>query len=154
MHRLGRGTSGLVAFSTGAAAAELQRAFRERDVIKRYVGRVSASGLEPQLISAPIGLVPHARMGRLHAVSEQGRYAETVVERVDGALAHVRIVTGRPHQIRIHLAHVGYPLLGDPLYGAHGVLLDARAGDCGYELRATELSFMHPVTRARLDLRA
>jgi 23S rRNA pseudouridine1911/1915/1917 synthase len=153
MHRLGRGTSGLVAFATPDAAPALQRAFRARDVVKRYVGRVSAA-LAPQTLTAPIGLVPHARMGQIYAVTEHGRFAQTIVERVDGPLAFVRIVTGRPHQIRIHLAHAGAPLAGDPLYGAHGVLLDARPGDCGYDLRATQLAFDHPVTGRRLELNA
>jgi 23S rRNA pseudouridine1911/1915/1917 synthase len=150
VHRLGRGTSGLVVFASGGAAA-LSRLFREREVVKRYLGRV-AGALEPQTITAPIGLVPHARMGRLHAVTEGGRFAQTVVERVDGDVAQVLIVTGRPHQIRIHLAHAGAPLKGDPLYAAHGALLDARPGDLGYELRAWRLAFTHPVTKQPLQL--
>lgn len=147
VHRLGRGTSGLVVFSSGGDA--LHRVFRERGVEKRYLARVTGE-LTPRTITAPIGPVPHARLGTLHAVSPAGRFAETIVERVDGALAQVRIVTGRPHQIRIHLAWAGHPLEGDPLYAAHGALLDAVPGDCGYFLHAWQLGFAHPVTNRPL----
>ncbi len=66
----------------------------------------------------------------------------------------MRIITGRPHQIRIHLAHVGHPLEGDPLYGAHGALLDAVPSDLGYWLHAWQLKFRHPVSGVRLELQA
>jgi 23S rRNA pseudouridine1911/1915/1917 synthase len=152
VHRLGRGTSGLLAFGAGPAAA-LHRAFRDREVVKRYLARVTGA-LQPQTITAPIGPVPHARLGTLHAVSPAGRPATTVVERVDGELAQVRIVTGRPHQIRIHLAYAGHPLLGDPLYAEGGALRDAVPGDCGYSLHAWQLSFRHPVTGVELRFEA
>ncbi len=138
VHRLGRGTSGLVVFAAPHAAAATHALFRERRIEKRYLARVTGT-LTPQTITAPIGRVPHPRMRELFAVTPGGAAAETIVERVDKDLATVRIVTGRPHQIRIHLAHVGCPLKDDPLYGAHGVLLDATPGDCGYFLRAFEL---------------
>lgn len=151
MHRLGRGTSGLVVFAAPQAAAATSAAFRDRTLEKRYCARVTGA-LQPGTITAPIGLVPHARMGKLHAVTPDGAFAQTVVERVEGPLAYVRIVTGRPHQIRIHLAHVGCPLEGDPLYGAHGALLDSTPGECGYSLRAYELVMKHPVTGERMQV--
>ena len=67
--------------------------------------------------------------------------------RSDATLLEVTILTGRPHQIRIHLATVGYPLLGDPLYVPGGQpRADGRAipSDCGYWLHAQRLSFIHP----------
>ncbi|HEY6020197.1 MAG TPA: hypothetical protein VIY48_09935, partial [Candidatus Paceibacterota bacterium] len=66
-----------------------------------------------------------------------------------------RIATGRPHQIRIHLASAGHPLVGDPLYGTGGVpLQDTRAvpGDPGYHLHAAELRFRHPRTGQEIKI--
>jgi 23S rRNA pseudouridine1911/1915/1917 synthase len=79
-----------------------------------------------------------------------------VLERWDGAsLVEVALATGRPHQIRIHLASYGHPLLGDPLYAMGGGLLgEGRAvpGDLGYLLHAMALRVVHPRTGQRLDL--
>ena len=71
-------------------------------------------------------------------------------------LLEVVILTGRPHQIRIHLAFMGYPLLGDPLYAVGGVAqfvegAMAVPGDCGYWLHAYRLGFTHPRTGALMD---
>jgi 23S rRNA pseudouridine1911/1915/1917 synthase len=151
VHRLGRGTSGLVVFTSPQASPELSRAFRDGEIEKRYLAHVTGT-LTPQTISAPIGRVQHGRMGELYAVNPEGRRAETIVERVTGSQAQVRILTGRPHQIRIHLAWVGHPLEGDPLYAAHGALLDAKPSDLGYRLRAYELVLNHPMSGARLRL--
>jgi 23S rRNA pseudouridine1911/1915/1917 synthase len=161
MHRLGRGTSGLVLFApTTGAAKPLQAAFREEGTRKVYrtlcTGNLEQTAFE---ITAPIGAIPYAPLGTLHAASAGGRPAQsrvTVVERREGAtLVDVEIFTGRPHQIRIHLAWAGHPLVGDPLYGFGGIPLPgttAVPGDLGYLLHAHRLELAHPRTGARLNL--
>lgn len=162
-HRLGRGTSGLVLFArTRAVAAVLADAWRGEGVMKIY--RALAAGDPPWLtreITTPIGPVPHATLGTLHAASAAGRDAHSVVtvrERRAGAvLCDVRITTGRPHQIRIHLAAAGHPLVGDPLYTAGGrpdAATLVRPGEGGYLLHAHTLSLAHPRDGTRLTLTA
>jgi 23S rRNA pseudouridine1911/1915/1917 synthase len=155
LHRLGRGTSGLVLFArTGPARATMHRAFREHALRKHY--RALSCGVaatdEVEIVT-PIGEVEHPLLGRLHAASPQGRTARSlarvVSRRARETLWDVEITTGRPHQIRIHLASIGHPLAGDPLYGPGGVPapgVHALPGDLGYLLHAHRLTFAHPVT--------
>ena len=163
IHRLGRHTSGLVLFArTHTAAAGLGRAWRERDVEKCYraLGEGVAS-LDVLDIDAPIGCVPHPLIGSVFAAALGGKpsHSRAIVleRRADSTLFDVRITTGRPHQIRIHLAHAGHPLVGDPLYAVGGVPRDHEPGlpgDGGYLLHAERLRFVHPITAAVMDLRA
>ena len=154
LHRLGRGTSGVVLFArTEAARSALARAFRERDLTKVYRALASGHPAEDAFsMDTPIGPVPHALLGTVHAASPAGRpsRSEAVVlaRRADGtSLLEVTIHTGRPHQIRIHLAAAGHPLVGDPLYlpGGHP-RPDAVPGDLGYRLHALRLEGVNPLT--------
>ncbi len=162
MHRLGRDTSGVVLFArTAAAAGVVQAAFRARRVGKVYRALCAGHPVADHFtVDAPIGEVPHALLGTVHAASPGGRASRshvTVLERRGGepasALVEVAIETGRPHQIRIHLAFAGHPLVGDPLFGAGGLPLPgtrALPGDPGYLLHAQRLELDHPVGGARL----
>ena len=160
MHRLGRDTSGVVLFARTASAREAVAAlFRGRGVRKLY--RALGSGHPERdlfTVDAPIGEVPYAPTGTIHAAAAGGKAARShvrVLERREGeaatSLLEVEIETGRPHQIRIHLAFAGHPLVGDPLYGPGGLPFPggtAVPGDPGYRLHAMRLEFAHPRTGA------
>lgn len=148
MHRLGAGTSGLVLFAgDGAARTALTAAFREGRIERRYLA--VASGLvptEPTVIDAPIGPVPHDALGSIHAVTASGRPARTTVRAIahagESTLVDVEIHSGRPHQIRAHLAWFGAPLRGDPLFKGGGSLQPGhRPTEAGYLLHAWRLAW-------------
>ncbi|HEX5750190.1 MAG TPA: RluA family pseudouridine synthase [Archangium sp.] len=163
LHRLGRGTSGIVLFArTHDAAAKLSRAWREHEVDKRYRALSSGVATEDRYdITAPIGLVAHPRLGMTHGATPGGKasrsLARVLERRTASTLFEVDILTGRPQQIRIHLAAIGHPLEGDPLYAAGGVPHAGQPGlpgDLGYLLHAERLCFVHPLSGERLELRA
>ncbi len=161
LHRLGRGTSGIVLFAlTRQAAAKVSEAWSNARILKVY--RALASGcpsLDEFEIDTPIGPVPHPLLKTVHAACPSGKSAHSqvkVLERRDGcSLVQVRITTGRPHQIRIHLAAAGHPLVGDPFYVAGGVpVKDSRAlpGDPGYQLHHAVLGCSHPASGEWIEI--
>jgi 23S rRNA pseudouridine1911/1915/1917 synthase len=154
MHRLGRATSGVVVFAkTAEARSALQSAWRSREVGKVYRALVVGQPADARFtITTPIGPVPHAKLGTVHAATPDGKPATSHVRVLRGgeqSLVEVVIETGRPHQIRIHLASVGHPLVGDPLYLPGGLPSpDAVPGDGGYLLHAHTVTLRHPRTGA------
>jgi len=169
VHRLGRGTSGVLLFARSALARR-QLAADFRDSTRRASGSLrkiyrALTGPAPGLpgvleITQPIGPVAHPALGSVHAASPAGKPAQSncrILRRTPyDTLWEIDLITGRPHQIRIHLAWAGAPLLGDPLYGSGGVPripTDGRApvpGDGGYQLHACSLTLTHPRSGARL----
>ena len=160
MHRLGRGTSGLVLFArTDLARRAVALEWRRGRVEKEYRALVSGRpALETFTIDTPIGLVAHPRLGHVYAASPSGKPAVSHVRvlalRGENALVAVTIPTGRPHQIRIHLAAAGHPLVGDPLYVEGGVPGPdpGLPGEGGYRLHAHRLALAHPATGRRIEL--
>ncbi len=158
-HRLGRGTSGLVVFARSERARRgLPAAWQAGAVERIYRGLVQ--GRPPQtefVVATPIAPVPHAILGSVHAACPNGKAARSVVRVLrsgdEASLVAIAIATGRPDQIRIHLAAAGHPLVGDAFYAVGGVPhTDSRAlpGDGGYHLHATRLGFPHPAGSGRL----
>ncbi len=161
LHRLGRGTSGVVLFAiTPDAASKVSQAWRRGDVLKVYRALASGCPAKDEFeVDTPIGPVPHGILNTIYAACPTGKPAHSHVSilerRENSSLLQIRIMTGRPHQIRIHLAAAGYPLVGDPLYGVGGVPAeDSRAlpGDLGYHLHSALLGFPHPVTKQWVEI--
>jgi len=165
VHRLGRATSGALLVARSALARSvLSRQMRqstegqERTLHKHYLALVGPGfGPDRCTLTTPIGPVPYGPLGQVHAASTAGKAAHSVVDvrerRPDATLLAVTIRTGRPHQIRIHLAAAGFPLLGDPLYAPGGLPYPvdsagagAVPGDGGYHLHAHRLHLPHPRT--------
>jgi 23S rRNA pseudouridine1911/1915/1917 synthase len=164
-HRLGRGTSGLIAFGkTAVARSSLARQFRELAMRKTYLAWVEGERLPASFAARqPIGRRPHGPL-KVYAAAEDGKPSLTLVRVLrrqlagqggERALVAAQPITGRPDQIRIHLAAAGAPIVGDPLFGPGGTpKSDAPPGTGGYLLHAAALSFTHPASAARVKLRS
>jgi 23S rRNA pseudouridine1911/1915/1917 synthase len=154
VHRLDRDTSGLLVVARDEVTlARLQGLLRRRRIERVYLALVR--GRPPSRrgrIEAPIGRDRRDRT-RMSLATDAPRDAVTHFELVEALAAHsllrVRLETGRTHQIRVHLAAIGHPVVGDPVYG-HGPEL----GLDRQFLHAAELRFPHPATGEPVDVRS
>lgn len=153
VHRLDKETSGcLVAAKNDVAHQSLARQFAGREVTKIYLAL--ASGKFARLsgsIDAPIGRHPVQRKKMTVVAPERGRTARTDYRVLgpcaEGTLVECTLHTGRTHQIRVHLKHLGHPVLGDEVYGK-------RAGFNRQMLHAWKLGFAHPRHGERMNFQA
>jgi 23S rRNA pseudouridine1911/1915/1917 synthase len=147
MQRLDRGTSGVMFFSKSADInARLTRHFETRQIRKRYVALCEGELGESQTIDAPL-----ARIGPISfGVRGHGKRAITAIAplrpTINGSLVSVVLQTGRTHQIRVHLAAIGHPIVGDWLYGKRNAARPM--------LHAAELGMIHPLTNEPLRVAA
>lgn len=153
VHRLDKDTSGLLLVAKNdTAQLELSRQLAAREMEKHYRALVEGTLREDSgRIEAPIARSKKDR--KKMAVDEEGREAITewtVLSRSHGAtLLDVHILTGRTHQIRVHMKHIGHPVCGDPIYGSAKGLKVPRL-----MLHAYTLSFTHPTTGQRMTFTA
>jgi 23S rRNA pseudouridine1911/1915/1917 synthase len=154
VHRLDKDTSGLILVAKDEAThAALQRQFKRRQVVKTYLALVDGR-VQPRegIIEAPIGR--DKRQRKKMAVVRSAREARTtyrVAEYFSGyTLLEVRPHTGRTHQVRVHLSWLGYPVVGDAVYGRRRQrLLKSR-----HFLHAARLRFAHPATGKEVEFEA
>ena len=158
-HRLDRDTSGLlIVAKKRGALVELHRMLREGEVEKIYVAVVKGVPAKRHFdISESLHKYVNAKGERRVAVKEGGLAAVTRIKLLekskDISLVQLRLMTGRTHQIRVHLAHAGYPVLGDDKYGDFEFNRAlARQGVRRLFLHARRLGFKHPVDGKAMQL--
>ncbi|RAP77363.1 RluA family pseudouridine synthase [Paenibacillus montanisoli] len=169
IHRLDEETSGLVAIAkTPYVHQQLSEQLQAGEVDKRYRAYVYGCPAEAAgTVNEPIDrdtANPHLRVVTPDGYPSVTHYeVETVYGSGDAAKVNVKLETGRTHQIRVHMKHLGSPLIGDKLYGYadEGSAHDAPAGSAALEaaisrqaLHAAILSFTHPITRERMTFEA
>ena len=160
VHRIDKDTSGLlVVAKTDVAHEGLAKQFAAHSIDRRYLAIVNgvpkASGGS---IDAPLARSATNRKKIAIVEGQRGKRAVTHWKRLeilaDAALVECRLETGRTHQVRVHMASIGHPLVGDPVYGragkTHGKILKELKFH-RQALHATELGFTHPVTKDRLS---
>lgn len=159
VNRLDMDTSGLLVVAKNAYCQnDYTRQMKEGQVEKRYIAIVTGTpSSDSGIIDLPIGRPDPVDVRR--GVMESGAPSVThyrVLERFPSSvypcgysLVELLLETGRTHQIRVHMSHIGHPILGDRLYGGENIHLMERQS-----LHAARLSFTHPITKERLDIEA
>ena len=159
-HRLDRDTSGLlIVAKKRSALVELHRMLRDGEIEKLYLTVAKGRWEGERELRQALHKYVDAKGERRVAVHEAGMAAVTraraLKSSADFSFLEVRLLTGRTHQIRVHLAHAGHPVLGDDKYGDFD--LNHRLEKSGVRrlfLHASQLGFLHPLTREKLQLKA
>ncbi len=156
VHRLDKDTSGLLMVArTLTAHTSLVTQLQARRVKREYLALVHGVLIAGNTVNAPIARHPRHRLQQ--AVVENGKPAIThyrVMQRFSAhTLVRVFLETGRTHQIRVHMAHVGYPLVGDPLYVGRG-LKGSSPNFNRQALHAHKLCFQHPTDQKEMEFTA
>jgi 23S rRNA pseudouridine1911/1915/1917 synthase len=162
VHRLDADTSGLMVIAkTLSAQTKLVRQLQDRSVTREYWAIVLGAPAPRGTVDAPIGRDPRNPLrfrvnhgaGSKPARTHYARLQTVRVDDVELAWIACRLETGRTHQIRVHMEHLGHPLIGDPLYRRRLPARDASAGWRGFSrqaLHACRLALLHPLTRERV----
>jgi len=160
VHRIDKDTSGLLVVAKHDVAHEgLARQFAAHSIDRRYLAIVNGvPTAKDGTVDAPLARSSANRKKIAIVEDGRGKRAVTHWRRLDvlrdAALVECRLETGRTHQVRVHMASIRHPLIGDPVYGragkAHGNILKELKFQ-RQALHATELGFIHPVTRCRLS---
>jgi 23S rRNA pseudouridine1911/1915/1917 synthase len=160
VHRIDKDTSGLlVVAKTDVAHEGLAKQFAAHSIDRRYLAIVNGAPKAAEgTVDAALARSPTNRKKIAIVEGKRGKRAVTHWKRLKilagAALVECRLETGRTHQVRVHMASIGHPLVGDPVYGAsgktHGKLLKALQFH-RQALHAAELGFTHPVSKSRLS---
>ena len=157
-HRLDKGTSGiLLVAKTAEALKTLMKQFKDREIQKEYLALVHGRVKDPKIeIDAPIGRNPRNRLKK--AVVREGKPAKTLIEMVNFkekySIVKAKPKTGRTHQIRVHLAALNHPVVGDHLYAPKGTRKEDREKFGRLMLHAGEIEFIHPLSSKKVTLSA
>ncbi|MEO7365982.1 MAG: RluA family pseudouridine synthase [Sphingomicrobium sp.] len=160
VHRIDKDTSGLlVVAKTDVAHEGLARQFAAHSIERRYLAIVSGvPRTSGGTIDAPLARSSSNRKKIAVVAEGRGKRAVTHWKRLtplrDAALVECRLETGRTHQVRVHMASIGHPLLGDPFYGGSGKTHRKLLNDLSFDrqaLHAATLGFIHPLTKQHLS---
>lgn len=152
VHRLDRDTSGCIIFAKDAHSQTILEQQLKEGVLKRTYQALVTGTVQPPsgTIDAPIG--PHPRLPNRRAVQEKGDQAITHYRTIDSfanaSLLELSLETGRTHQIRVHLAHLGHPVVGDKMYGTRSPLIPRQA------LHAHSVTFKHVKDHQEVTIQA
>jgi len=160
VHRIDKDTSGLLVVAKDDVAHEgLAKQFKDHSIDRRYLAIAAGRVMTAQgTVDAPLARSPQDRKKMAIVHSPTAKHAVTHWRKLrqlrDASLIECRLETGRTHQVRVHMASIGHPLLGDPVYAGRRPALKAQLETLDFRrqaLHAAHLGFIHPVTKNALS---